>query len=84
MCPRLPLLLALLLVSVSACGRSKYQQIANPHPECGPLPEPGCGIAILDTQTGTIYVRDSLGWWEEQPQSGKITRHKLDYELGGK
>lgn len=77
-------LMALALIMAS-CSEMKdgyrYREISNPHPECGATPEPGCGIAILDTQTGTVYVRDSLGWWEEHPQTGKIIQHKLDYLL---
>jgi hypothetical protein len=62
----------------------RYQQIHNPPPTfCIPvgqntLPPPGCGITIIDTQTGTIFVHEETDWREENPHTGKFTIHDLN------
>jgi hypothetical protein len=62
----------------------RYQQIVNPPATfCPPLgqntlPPPGCGIAILDTQTGTIFIHEATDWREENPHTGKIVIHDLN------
>jgi hypothetical protein len=77
------------LALLAACGlqrqdanqtAGRFQQINNPHPpECGVNPWNGCGITVLDTQTGTIFTREQSAWWEESPQTGKWTIHKAEF-----
>jgi len=84
--------LAALLLSTVGCGYIpqsgpgqvlRYQQIENPNPPlCVPTgldtkPPPGCGITIIDNQTGVIFVREMTDWREENPHSGKIEDHDL-------
>jgi hypothetical protein len=63
---------------------SRYQQITNPPAIfCPPLehntmPEPGCGIVILDTETGTIFIHRATDWQEENPHTGKVQVHDLN------
>jgi hypothetical protein len=88
---RVTVLIALSLL-LMACGTApagsfqtgvRYQQITNPPAVfCVPMngntmPEPGCGITILDTQTGTIFIHRATDWQEEDPHTGKITLHDL-------
>jgi hypothetical protein len=61
----------------------RYQQITNPPAIFCPatngntMPEPGCGLVILDTQTGTIFIHRATDWQEEDPHTGKIAIHDL-------
>jgi len=60
----------------SAGLNGRYQQIT---------PYPLATLAILDTQTGIIYLRTTTGggvpiWLEEHPHSGKMIMHQLDLE----
>jgi hypothetical protein len=81
--------LVALSLFMEACGyirpssAGRYQQISNPNPPLclpeGPniKPNPGCGITILDTQTGTIFIKEYGGWHEESSISGKTEDHVL-------
>jgi hypothetical protein len=40
------------------------------------LPD-GCGVMILDTETGNLLIHRSSDWLEENPHTGKITIHDL-------
>jgi hypothetical protein len=76
---------------LTACGESnptqagRYQQIENPNPplcvatDLNVKPPPGCGITILDTQTGTILIHRGIDWLEENPHTGKSEIHDLNY-----
>jgi hypothetical protein len=74
----------LLPPSSSSFQTGRYQQISNPPATfCTPLgqntlPPPGCGTAILDTQTGTIFIHEATDWREENPHTGKIAIHDLN------
>lgn len=63
---------------------ARYQQISSPSATfCPPLgqntlPPPGCGITILDTQTGTIFIHEATDWREEDPHTGKTAIHDLN------
>jgi hypothetical protein len=64
----------------------RYQQISNPPPTfCPPLgqntmPPPGCGLVILDTLTGAIFIHEATDWREEDPHTGKIAIHDLRFQ----
>jgi hypothetical protein len=85
----LRLLLAISATSLLGCGSKmgRYREITNnPHPACGPnntsgaSTDPflfGCGIAILDTETGTVYLRRQNAWSQEQPQTGQVSTTDL-------
>jgi hypothetical protein len=78
-------------VLMVGCGPSnsiqtgRYQQIENPNPPlCIPVgmnikPPPGCGVTILDTQTGSIFIHTGVDWLEEDPHTGKVAIHDIDY-----
>lgn len=60
---------------LSYCGQpGRFRELANPNPSfaCEISKEFACGIALLDTQTGTVYLRNAGGWTEEHPQAGKV------------
>ncbi len=42
------------------------------------MPEPGCGVMILDTETGSVFIHRATDWQEENPHTGKITLHDLN------
>jgi hypothetical protein len=80
--------LTIALILLSACESQKtgvnqagrFQQITNPHPpECGVNPANGCGLTILDTQTGTIFTREQSSWWEDSPQTGKLISRDIQF-----
>ena len=84
---RILILVALSFLSV-ACEAHRYQQVANPPldrdalaaactPPGGTLPAAGCGLTILDTQTGTIFIREPILWREENPHTGNSEEHPL-------
>jgi hypothetical protein len=82
--------LVILYLAAVACDPTpskagRYQQINNPRPASAFCPEPGagsifdpdCGLTILDTWTGTIFVRQQGQWHEENPQTGHFEEHPL-------
>ena len=85
--------LGLISLFTVACGPSnltqigRYQQINNPNPPlCAPIapnviPTPGCGVTILDTQTGAIFIHRGIDWEEDNPHTGKAELHNLYYSL---
>jgi hypothetical protein len=68
-----------LLASVLALGEcgsdGRFQAITNTHTNCGDKPDATCGIGVLDTRSGTVFVRDNAFWREEHPQDGAVTAH---------
>lgn len=68
----------------SSSTPGRYQQIENPNPPLcvafGPniKPPPGCGITILDTQTGTIFIHRGMVWLGENPHTGKSELHDIE------
>lgn len=78
------MLLLLLALGSLSCSGPRYQQVIGQHTErCGltgenVTPEPACGVAILDSETGTVFVRDNAEWLEENPITGKVTIHHLN------
>lgn len=79
-----PMMLLVTCVPSSSTPAGRYQQIENPTP---PLcmanapnikPPPGCGITILDTQTGTIFIHRGMDWLEENPHTGKSEIHDIE------
>jgi hypothetical protein len=81
-----------LALTVGACGSNtlaphvggRYQQVSNPPAIFCPatngntMPEPGCGVMILDTETGNLFIHRPTDWQEENPHTGKITLHDLN------
>jgi hypothetical protein len=78
-------------ILLAACGTNPlpragghYQQITNPPGVFCPatngntMPEPGCGLMILDTETGSVFIHRATDWQEENPHTGKIKLHDLN------
>jgi hypothetical protein len=88
---RIFLVIAMALPFLS-CGSSnpaprvggRYQQITNPPEVFCPAtngnikPQPGCGVMILDTESGNLFIHRATDWQEENPHTGKITLHDLN------
>ena len=78
--------LAILCLAIAACdsestNAGRYQQITNP-PVVSCTSEsrftaPDCGLMILDTKTGTIFIREMSDWREENPHTGLVEEHPL-------
>jgi hypothetical protein len=70
--------------SASAAYRAtgRYQPITITSERDVPHPP---SAAVLDTQTGTVYIRQSNGdsgvWWEEHPQTGTVVSHHTPFNL---
>ena len=82
-------------VAIVACGTSvspqiagRYQQITNPPAVLclatglNTTPEPGCGLMILDTQTGTIFIQRGSDWLERNPHTGLNSVHDFKWSGG--
>jgi hypothetical protein len=74
----------LCLVTLACDSKAgRYKQINNPRYEhaSAVCPDPGrdpdCGLTILDSSTGTIFIRQSGQWREENPHTGHFEEHSL-------
>jgi hypothetical protein len=78
------------IVALSGCQHSetqanRFREIHLPRAvQCDGLPTittvggPGCGLAIMDTQTGTIFIHEGSDWLEQDPHTGKSTWRNIE------
>jgi hypothetical protein len=71
------------MLACGASGAGRYQPISGPPAVSCPstigngLPQDGCGVMILDSQTGALFVHRTTDWLEENPRTGEVTLHDL-------
>jgi hypothetical protein len=74
-----------ILSGCQSSNTNRFREIQLPHPiQCDGLPTltkvggPGCGLAILDAETGKVFIHEGSDWLEQDPHTGKAIWRNID------